>query len=67
MKKEIKSCPVCGSINLVWVGGGLERIGVSTISGKSRCEDCERTVIPVYFTEKNYKKFLKHLESLNKK
>ena len=62
MSKEIKACPICGSTDLIPVGGGLEGIGISTLSGKSRCKNCSNIIMPVYFKEKDYKKFLEHLK-----
>ncbi len=67
MKDEIKACPICGSTNLIWVGGGLERLGISTTSGKSRCGNCNNIILPILFSKENYKKFLKHLKNQNKK
>ncbi len=62
MEKEIKACPICGSKQLKSVGGGLEGIGISTLSGKSRCENCNNIIMPVYFKEEDYKEFLKYLK-----
>ena len=62
--KKIKACPICGSRKLKWVGGGLERIGISTLSGKSKCEECGNIIMPVHFdSEKDYKEFLKYLKN----
>ena len=60
---EIKACPVCGSKKLTWVGGGAEGFGISTLSGKAKCEKCGNIIMPVYFkSEKDYKRFLKILK-----
>ncbi|MCC7552409.1 hypothetical protein KO317_01960 [Candidatus Micrarchaeota archaeon] len=67
MEEEIKVCPVCGNTNFQWVGGGLEQIGISSVSGKSRCIGCGNVIIPIYFKQKDYKKFLEHLKLLSKK
>ena len=63
----IKACPICGSTDLGWVGGGANAIydftGASSLSGISHCGKCGNNVLPIEFkSEKNYKEFAESLK-----